>query len=112
MFHGDNDFSAAANQVHGTAHTLDHLSWNDPVGKVTFARDLEASEDADVHGSSTDHCEGLIRAEVASSSCESHSLLSCIDQVCINLILSGEAVQAKDTILALEGDLYTWVKEV
>lgn len=44
MFHQHNDGRAAGHEIHGTTHTLDELSWNDPVSDITSAADLHGTK--------------------------------------------------------------------
>lgn len=45
VLHRNDNLARAANQVHGAAHSLDHLAWDNPVRQIALARDLEASQD-------------------------------------------------------------------
>jgi len=62
--------------------------------------------------STSDHAEGLRRAEVGSSISHSDGLLSSVDEIWVHLFLCWESIEAEYTILTLKSDVDTWLEEV
>lgn len=105
VLHGHNNTSAGAgNKIHSTAHTLDHLAGNDPVGKITFGRDLKGTENGQVNVRAADHGKRVVAREQGSAGQQSNGLLAGIDQIGVLLTGLGEGTKAQDTVLALQVD--------
>ena len=63
VLHGDDDPGSGRNKIHGTAHSLDHLSRDDPVGEIAILSHLQGTEDREIHVPTADHGKGLARVE-------------------------------------------------
>ena len=60
--HRDNDLGpGGTDEIHGTAHALDHLARNDPIREVTARRYLHAPEDGEPNLARSNHAETVRR---------------------------------------------------
>ena len=105
MLHQHDAARHAGHQVHGTAHALDHLAGDHPVGQVTLAADLHGAQDGQVDLAATDHGETLVAAEDGRALDGGDGLLAGIDQVGVHLVLVGEGADAQHAVLALQPHL-------
>jgi hypothetical protein len=57
VFHCDDHTARASDQVHGSAHALDHFSGDHPVGEIALFVYLHGAEHAEVDVAATNHGE-------------------------------------------------------
>src|SRR5690606_34266583 len=107
VIHQHDDAADARNEVHRTAHALDHLAGNHPVGEIALFRDLHGPQDGKVDLAAADHAEGVRRGEDGRARQGRDRLLTRVDQVGIDLIFRGERTNAQQTVLGLQPNLDT-----
>ena len=105
MLHEHDDALDAGHQVHGTAHALDHLARDHPVGQITVFADLHGTQDGQVDLAAADHGKAVVAAEDAGAGDGGHRLLAGVDEVGVHLILGRERADAQHAVLALQPDL-------
>ena len=64
MVHDDDNPPNAGDKIHGTTHTLDHLSRDHPVGEVTIGSDFHGAQNGQVDMPAPDHGETVSRREI------------------------------------------------
>src|SRR5690606_20987683 len=89
VFHEDDDAACAVDEVHGTAHALDHLAGDHPVGEVAAGGDLHGAEDGGVDVTAADHAEGERGVEEGGARQDGDRFLAGVDQVGVDFVLGG-----------------------
>ena len=105
MVHDDDDALSPVDEVHGTAHALDHLARDHPVRDVAVDRDLHGTEDRCVDLSTADHAEARRRIEIGGTGVHRHDLLAGVDEVGIDLVLGGVGTDAEESVLGLQDEV-------
>ena len=101
MLHHHNYLLHACNKVHGTAHALDHLSGDHPVGDVAVFRDFHSAEHSQVDVPAADHSEAGGTVEIGRLRQLANGLFACIDKVGIFFAGKGEGPNAQHAVFGL-----------
>ena len=112
VVHDDDDALGAVDEVHRTAHALDHLARNHPVRDVAVRGHLHGTEDRSVDLAAADHAEALRRIEVGGARVHRDDLLARVDEVGIDLILGRVGADAQQAVLRLEHEVDALGQEV
>ena len=105
VFHQHHHALDAGHQVHGTAHALDHLAGDHPVGQIALRAHLHGTQDGQVDLAATDHGKAVVAAEDAGAGDGGHGLLAGVDEVGVHLVLGGKRADAQHAVFALQPDL-------
>ncbi len=104
VFHHHDDVPGAVDQVHRAAHTLHHLSGDHPVGQIAGGGHLHGAEHRDVDVPSADHPERCRGVEERRPRQHRDRLLTRIDQVRVDGILSRVGPHTENPVLAVQDD--------
>ena len=102
VLHQNDDAPDAGDKVHGAAHAFHALARNHPVGQVAALGNLHGAEDRQVDVSAANHGEGIGARKSGRARHEGHRLLSGVDEVGVDFVLTRKRAHAEQAVLRLQ----------
>src|SRR3546814_114447 len=107
VLHQDHHPFDPGDQVHRTAHALDHLAGHHPVGQVALVGDLHRAEDRQVDVAAPDHGKRVVATAIAGPGARGDGLLAGVDPFRVDLVLGRERADAEQAVFRLQPDVHS-----
>lgn len=98
-------------QIHSTAHSLEHFSRNHVVCQVTVSADLQSSQHGDIDVTTSDHSERLGRIKGGATGEDGDGFLASVDDVHVDFFFGGVGAHTHESVFRVDPDLDLGVQE-
>ena len=88
------DAGCAGDEIHRTSHSLDHFSWNGPVGQITVLGNLQRTQNRNLNMPAADHAKGGGGVKNTGAGKQCDRLLARVDEVSILFPIKRERTHA------------------